>query len=443
MKYPKIDNTLFVQNRSRLVKHLKPKSLALFNSNDIMPKSADGVRPFVQHTDIFWISGIDQEESIVLLCPEAHEEKHREILFIRETNEKIAVWEGQKHSMEEAREISGIRTVYWTSRFQDIFRALAFESDCIYLNTNEHSRADLSVETRDARFVKWCKEAFPLHRYERLAPILHDLRAIKSTTEIDLIRHACRITGQTFRRLLGFIRPGVWEFEIEAEIWHEFIRNRSRGPAYESIIASGADSCVLHYVKNDRQCKDGDVVLMDFGCEYANYAADLTRTVPVSGKFTPRQKQVYNAVLRVQGAAIAMLRPGNTLKEYHRAVGEIMEKELIGLGLLDAGEVEKQKQDAEAYEEKPLYRKYFMHGTSHHLGLDVHDYGNRFRPFAAGMVLTCEPGIYIKDEGFGIRLENDILITDQGSLDLMADIPIEADEIEDLMAKAQTGKQIS
>ena len=437
MKYQKIDNTLFIQNRAGLVKHLKPKSIALFNSNDIMPKSADGVHSFVQHTDIFYLSGIDQEESILLICPDAHEEKHREILFIRETNEKLAVWEGQKYTMKEAGEISGIRTVYWTSRFQDIFRALAFESDHIYLNTNEHSRADVNVETRDARFVKWCKQAFQLHKYERLAPILHDLRAIKSPIEIALIRHACAITGQTFRRLLGFIRAGVWEFEIEAEIWHEFVRNRSRGPAYESIVASGADSCVLHYVKNDKQCKHGDLVLMDFGCEYANYAADLTRTVPVSGKFTRRQKQVYNAVLRVQRAAIAMLVPGNTIKEYHKAVGEIMEKELIGLGLLNAGEVEKQKQDTQTYEENPLYRKYFMHGTSHHLGLDVHDYGSRYRPFEPGMVLTCEPGIYIKDEGFGIRLENDILITADCPLDLMADIPIEAEEIEDLMAENQ------
>ncbi|MGE0083756.1 MAG: aminopeptidase P N-terminal domain-containing protein [Desulfococcaceae bacterium] len=437
MKYQKIDNTLFIQNRAGLVKHLKPKSLALFNSNDIMPKSADGVRPFVQHTDIFYLSGIDQEESILLLCPNAQEEKHREILFIRETNEKLAVWEGQKYTIGEAKEISGIGTVYWTSRFQDIFRVLAFESDHIYLNTNEHSRADLSVETRDDRFVKWCRQAFPLHKYERLAPILHNLRAVKSSIETDLISHACAITGQAFRRLLGFIRPGVWEFEIEAEIWHEFVRNRSRGPAYESIIASGADSCVLHYVKNDKQCKSGDLVLMDFGCEYANYAADLTRTVPVSGKFTPRQKQVYNAVLRVQRAAIDLLRPGNTIKEYHKSVGEIMEKELISLGLLDAGEVEKQKQDKDAYEENPLYREYFMHGTSHHLGLDVHDYGNRYRPFEAGMVLTCEPGIYIKDEGFGIRLENDILVTADGPVDLMADIPIGADEIEQLMAKSQ------
>ncbi len=432
-KYKKIDKNLFVANRARFVQQMKPKSIAVFHSNDIMPKSADGIRRFVQHTDIFYLCGIDQEETILLFCPDAPEKKHREILFIRETNEKIAVWEGQKYTKEEAGEISGIRTVYWTSRFEEIFRSLVFASEHICLNSNEHLRADVSVETRDARFIRRCQKSYPLHRYERLAPIMHHLRAVKSPIEIELIRHACAITGKAFRRLLTFIRPGVWEYEIEAEIWHEFIRNASRGPAYESIIASGADSCVLHYVKNDKQCKAGDLLLMDFGCEYANYASDLSRTVPVSGKFTPRQKEVYQAVLRVLRAATDMLRPGNVLKKYQKAVAEVMEKELIGLGLLDAGEVAEQKKDKESYRKKPLYKKYFMHGTSHHLGLDVHDYGDRFRSFEPGMVFTCEPGIYIKEEGFGIRLENDILITADAPLDLMADIPIEAHEIEELM----------
>jgi Xaa-Pro aminopeptidase len=283
------------------------------------------------------------------------------------------------------------------------------------------------VETRDARFGKWCREAFPLHRYERLAPVMNQLRAVKSPIEIELIRQAVAITGQAFRRLLGFIRPGVWEFEIEAEIWHEFLRARSRGPAFQTIAASGAGACTLHYVKNDRQCADGELVLIDFGAEYAHYAGDLTRTVPINGRFTPRQRAVYEAVLRVQKAAIGMLRPGNTFEAYHAEVGRVMEAELIGLGLLDAEKVKDQPKD------QPLYKRYFPHGTSHHLGLDVHDYGDRYRPFEAGMVLTCEPGIYIREEGIGVRIENDILITDHGPVDLAADVPREADEIEALM----------
>ncbi len=428
MKYLPIDKTLFAQNREGFAKHLRPNSIAVFNSNDIMPTSADGIRRFVQHTDIFYLSGIDQEESILLICPDAREEKHREILFLRETNERIATWEGHKLTKAEAREISGIQQVYWTREFENVFKALVFESGHIYLNTNEHLRAKVSVETRDARFLKWCMAAFPLHRYERLAPIMHDLRAIKSPLETDLIRHACDITEKTFRRLLGFIRPGVWEYEIEAEMYHEFLRNRSRGPAYESIVASGANSCVLHYVANDQQCRDGDVLLMDFGAEYANYASDVTRTVPVSGRFSKRQKDVYNAVLRVQKGAIRMLTPGNTLRAYNREVGWLMENELVSLGLLDPGEIRKQD------EKKPLYKKYFMHGTSHYLGLDVHDLGNTHLAFEHGMVFTCEPGIYIRDEAIGVRIENNILITDDGPVDLTKNIPREAEEIESLMA---------
>ncbi|MGD9875530.1 aminopeptidase P N-terminal domain-containing protein [Desulfococcus sp.] len=428
-----IDSDLFVQNRVAFAKALKPRSVAVFNSNDVPPKSADGVRRFVQHTDIFYLSGIDQEASTLVICPDASEEKHREILFIRETNERIALWEGPKHTQEEAREISGIRTVYWASQFESVFRDLVLSSDRIYLNTNEHLRADVSVETRDDRFLKWCKAVYPLHRYERSAPIMHRLRAVKSPIERALIQKACDITGAAFRRVMGFIRPGVWEFEIEAEIYHEFMKNRSRGPAYEPIVASGKNACILHYVRNDRLCKAGDLVLMDFGAEYANYAADLTRTVPVNGRFTPRQRAVYDAVLRVQRSAIRMLTPGNTLKAYHKAVGGLMEQELIGLGLLDDADVKGQDENA------PLYRTYFMHGTSHHLGLDVHDYGDASRVFEPGMVLTCEPGIYIREEGIGVRTENDILITDDGPVDLMSDIPVEADEIESLMADGMRG----
>ena len=427
MKYLPIDADLFIQNRRRFIEQLKPSSIAVFNSNDIMPTSADGTHAFIQQTDLFYLSGIDQEESTLVICPDAKEEKHREILFLKETNEQIALWEGQKYTKDEATAVSGIKTVCWNHEFNLIFRALVVQSERVYLNTNEHLRADDSVETRDRRFLRWCRSAFPLHHYRRTAPIMQNLRTIKSPLEVDLIKTAGNITDQAFRRLLGFIEPGVWEFEIEAEICHEFLRNRSRGPAFETIIASGVDSCTLHYVRNDKQCREGDLVLIDFGAEYANYAADVTRTVPVNGRFSKRQKDVYNAVLKVHKAAIRMLTPGNTLDEYTREVGQVMETELIGLGLLDAGEVKKQSED------QPLYKKYFPHGTSHHLGLDVHDYGDKYRKFEPGMVLTCEPGIYIKDEAIGVRIENNILITAGDPVDLTGTIPREADEIEDLM----------
>jgi Xaa-Pro aminopeptidase len=427
MRYLPIDKKLFVQNRKRFAKQLEKNAIAVFNSNDIMPTSADGTHGFIQQTDLFYLSGIDQEESTLVICPNAKEEKHREILFVKETSEKIALWEGHKYSKDETTAVSGIKSVYWNHEFENVFKSLVFESDTIYLNTNEHLRADTSVETRDARFLKWCRNLFPLHQYRRLAPIMHHLRAVKSKQEVDLIKQACGITDKAFRRLLGFIKPGVWEFDIEAEIYHEFIRNRSKGPAFQIIAASGADSCTLHYVKNNKQCRDGDLVLIDFGAEYANYAADVTRTVPVSGKFSKRQKAVYNAVLKVQKAAIKLLKPGKTVDEYSRKVGQVMESELIGLKLLKPAAVKKQSAD------QPLYKKYFPHGTSHHLGLDVHDYGNRFRKFVPGMVFTCEPGIYINDEGIGIRIENDILITKNGPVDLTEGIPREAEEIEDLM----------
>jgi Xaa-Pro aminopeptidase len=429
MKYLPIDADLFVQNRRRFVEQLKPYSIAVFNSNDIMPTSADGCHPFIQQTDLFYLSGIDQEESTLVICPDAKEEKHREILFLKETNEQIALWEGQKYTKGEAAAVSGIKTVYWNNEFNNIFKPLVCQSERIYLNTNEHLRGDARVETRDKRFIQWCRDAFPLHRYRRLAPIMQDLRVVKSTAEVDLIKRAGNITAKAFRRLLGFIKPGVWEFEIEAEIYHEFLRNRSRGPAFETIVASGIDSCTLHYVKNDKQCRKGDLVLIDFGAEYGNYAADVTRTVPVSGRFSKRQKQVYNAVLNVHKAAIQMLTPGKTLDEYSRKVGNLMETELINLGLLNPEEVKKKS------EAQPLYKQYFPHGTSHHLGLNVHDYGDRHRKFEPGMVLTCEPGIYIRDEAIGIRIENDILITEGEPVDLTVDIPREADEIEELMTQ--------
>ena len=429
MRYLPIDNALFIRNRQRLVEQLKPESVAVFNSSDILPASADGTHPFIQQTDLFYLSGIDQEESTLVIGPDIKEEKHRAILFLKETNEQIALWEGKKYTKEEAAAVSGIKTVYWNHEFKNIFKSLVYQSENIYLNTNEHLRADTRVETRDDRFRRWCRQEFPLHKYERMAPLMHKLRAVKSQLEVDLITNACSITGETFRRLLDFIKPGVWEFEIEAEIYHEFLRNRSRGPAFETIVASGVDSCTLHYVKNDKQCRDGELVLIDFGAEYANYAADVTRTVPVGGRFSKRQKQVYNAVLKVQKSAIELLTPGKTFDEYSKDVGQLMEAELIRLGLLNTDEVKKQSQD------QPLYKKYFPHGTSHYLGLDVHDYGDKYRKFEPGMVLTCEPGIYIRDEAIGVRIENDILVTEGRPVDLTANIPREAEEIEELMNK--------
>jgi Xaa-Pro aminopeptidase len=427
MRYTPINNQLFVQNRQNLAKMLKTGHIAVLNSNDIMPTSADGTMPFKQQSDIFYLSGIDQEESILVIFPDAKEEKHKEILFLRETNEHIAIWEGHKYTKEEAIQTSGVQTVYWLSQFKSIFYQLTCDCEGIYLNHNEHLRAVIEVETRDMRFIQWVKDSFPLHRLERLQPLMHHLRAIKSAIEIALISKACEITEKGFRRLLNFVKPNVMEYEIEAELIHEFVRNGSKGFAYTPIIASGKNSCVLHYIENDKPCKAGDLLLLDVAAEYANYASDLTRTIPVSGRFTERQKQVYKAVLSVMKTAKSMLVVGNNWTDYHKEVGKVMEEELIGLGLLDRHEVSKQDP------EKPLYKKYFMHGTSHHLGLDVHDYGNKFRTFEAGMVFTCEPGIYIPDENFGIRLENDIVITPSGNIDLMESIPIEIEEIEDLM----------
>ncbi|MBI3501492.1 MAG: aminopeptidase P family protein [Bacteroidetes bacterium] len=427
MKYSPIPNSLFINNRKRVVKELKPGSLALFNSNDIMPTNADGSMPFIQSTDIFWLSGVDQEESILLVFPDSKLPEHKEILFVKETSEQIAIWEGEKLTKKKTAEVSGIQTVYWLSQFKTIFHQLMCECRHVYLNTNEHLRAAVEVETRDARFVKWCKEQYPLHNYIRVQPIMHSLRAIKSKEEIDLIQTACNITEKGLRRILPFIKPNVWEYEIEAELSHEFIRNRSRGFAYTPIIASGFNACVLHYIDTNKQCKTGDVILLDVAAEYANYASDLTRCIPVSGKFSKRQKNVYNAVLRVIRGAIDMLKAGNNILDYHEAVGKMMEEELIKLRLLRESAVKKQDP------KNPLYKKYFMHGTSHYLGLDVHDYGDKYRKFEAGMVFTCEPGIYIREENLGIRLENDILITKNGNVDLMKNIPIEAEEIESLM----------
>lgn len=429
MRYRPIDNRLFSQNRDRLLALLPANALVVLNANDVLPTNADGTMPFRQNNDLFYLTGVDQEETRLVLCPDHPDENRRVALFLRETNNDIARWEGHKLSKTEAEETSGIaeKNIYWTHQFDSVFHQMVFESEVVYLNTNEHSRADVVVQTRDARFIDWFKAHFPLHRLARLAPLMHDLRAIKLPQEVELIQTAINITDGMFRRLLKFVKPGVWEYEIEAEMQHEFIRNRSRGPAYTPIIASGKNACTLHYIDNSAQCQDGDLLLLDLGAEYANYNADMTRCIPVNGRFSPRQRAVYAAVLRVMREAQTMLVPGNVWDEYQKEVGKLMESELIGLGLLDRQEVARQHPDA------PLYKQYFMHGTSHLLGLDVHDVGSRYRRFEAGMVFTCEPGIYISAEGLGIRLENNILITENGNLDLMQHIPLDPAEIEDLM----------
>ncbi len=429
MRYPPLAPELFVENRRRFRELLPPASLAMFQANDVMPTNADGTLAFRQNNDLFYLSGVDQEESILVLFPDARLETLREILFLKETSEHILVWEGYKLTKDQAKAQSGIPTIMWLDSFKTVLPALMNEAEHIYLNSNEHMRAVVEVETRDARFVKTMQQQYPLHDYRRAAPLLHRLRAIKSPEEIRVMREACAITEKAFRRLLGFVRPGVWEFEIEAEIVHEFMRNRSRGPAYGSIVASGKNATVLHYVSNDEQCQAGDVILLDFGAEYANYAADLSRSIPVSGTFSPRQRQVYAAVLAVLDYAKTQLRPGNEIEVYHKGVGEKMEQELIKLDLLKADDVKNQDPD------KPLYKQYFMHGTSHYLGLDVHDVGRKYGTFEAGMVYTCEPGIYIPAENLGIRLENDILLTATGNEDLMASIPLQADDIERLMRR--------
>ncbi len=427
MRYPPIDKELFVSNRKRLSKELKSISISIFTAIDSMPTNADGTMAFKQNSDLYYLSGIDQEESILVIYPDFHDKKLREILFLRETNDEIAIWEGHKYTKKQAREASGIDTIFWLSEFNKVFNTLMVEAEYVYLNTNEHIRAVVEVQTRTARFLEWCKQKYPLHKYERSAPLLHKLRAIKSDLELAAIKTACDITEKGFRRILQFVKPGVTEYEIEAEYVHEFLSNRSRGFAYTPIVASGFNACVLHYIDNGMECKSGDVLLMDVGAEYANYNADMTRSIPVSGKFTKRQKAVYNAVLSVKREAIKMLAPGNTIPEYHKEVGKLMESELLELKLIDKTDIKNQE------ESNPAYKKYFMHGTSHHLGLDVHDVGNVYRKMEAGMVFTVEPGIYIREESLGIRLENDVVITEGGLNDLMANIPIEAEEIEDLM----------
>ncbi|HWB05715.1 MAG TPA: Xaa-Pro aminopeptidase [Verrucomicrobiales bacterium] len=431
MKHAPIKPGLFQNNRERLRGMLPERSLVIVNANDIPPTNADGTMIPVANADLFYLTGVMQEESILVICPDAHEEKHREMLFVRETNDHIVVWEGHKLTKEQAREVSGIKHIHWLQEFPVLMRRLMIESEHVFLNSNEHPRADIVVETRENRFVRDTIKAWPLHTYHRLARLMHELRVVKSEQEIALLKEACAITRDGFLRVLKLVQPGVSECDVEAEFAHEFIRRRGRF-AYNPIIAAGKNCNVLHYNDNDQVCKKGDLLLLDVAASYANYNADLTRTIPVSGKFTKRQKDVYNAVLRVMRGSIEGLKPGKLPRDWQKEAEAMMQEELVKLGLLTTKDIRAaEKKDPD----KPALKKYFMHGVGHPLGLDVHDVFAIGHPFAAGWVMTVEPGIYLPDEGFGVRLENDVLITADGYIDLMADIPVEAAEIESLMKR--------
>lgn len=428
MKYLPIDSKLFTKNRAKFVAQMIPNSIAVFNSNDIFSTGADSTLPFHQHRNIFYLSGVDQEESILVLFPDAKNQKHKEILFLKETNDHIAIWEGAKLNKIQATETSGVQTVYWLDEFESVFEQLMSEAKTVYFNNNNHYRQAVEMETREDRFIKTVKQKFPNHKIEHNFPIMEVLRGVKEQEEIALIQNACDITEKGFKRVLGFVKPGVMEYEIEAEYAHEFLKNRSKGFAYTPIIGSGYNACVLHYIENNQICKAGDMLLMDVGAEYANYSSDMTRTIPVSGRFTARQKAVYQAVLNVKNEATKMLLPGTLWEEYHVEVGKLMTSELLGLGLIDRADVQNENP------ERPAYKKYFMHGTSHHMGLDTHDFGPLKTPMKANMVFTVEPGIYIPEEKMGIRLEDDVVIQPKGTpINLMKNIPIEIDEIEMFM----------
>lgn len=429
MRYSPINSKLFQQNRATFASKMKSNSMAIFFSNDEMPKKGDQFFPFQQSPDFFYLTGISQEKSILVLFPDCPIPEYKELLFLLKTDKRIAIWQGHKYSQEEATETSGVKTVKWLDEQEFTMNQLMTYADHVYLNQYEYPKYSSEVESRERRLNNQLKAKFPQHQYLRSAPILYAQRLIKSDIEIELIKKACEITNKAFRRALKYVKPGVMEYHIQAEIEHEFTMNSASGNAYAPIIASGVNSCVLHYVENDKKCEEGDLLLFDFGAEYAEYAADMSRTIPINGRFNERQKAVYEAVLRTLKSLTEMMTVGTPLNTLDKASKKLIEKELIGLGLFTAKEVLTQDPD------KPLYLKYFMHGVNHHLGLDVHDVGDRQIPLTEGMVLTCEPGIYIKEEKIGIRLENDILITQEGPVNLMADIPIEVDEIERLMKK--------
>ncbi len=432
MKYKNIPNSLFINNRKKFIKQMKPNSIAIFRSNYEFVRNGDATLDFKQNSDFFWLTGIDQEDSFLVLYPDSPEEDFKECLFLKQTNEHIAIWEGHKYTPTEATNASGIKNIRWNNDFESIIRSKINWASNIYLTLNENDRYTYKAPYSDLDFAHQIKQQYPLHTFERAAPILQRLRSVKSKEELDLINHAIGISKKGFERILKFTKPNVMEYEVEAELIHEYIRNAATGHSFHPIVASGASACVLHYIDNNKPCKKGDLLLVDCGVDYANYASDMTRVIPVSGKFTKRQKDVYNAVLRVMREATKLLVPGTMWAEYQEKVGkQLMEKELVDLGLLSMNEIKKEDK------KWPAYKKYFMHGTSHFLGLDVHDVGMRHEPMQAGNVFTCEPGIYIKEEGIGIRIENNILITKTKPIDLMdsCKIPVEVDEIEAIMNK--------
>ncbi len=429
MRYEPIDNKLFKKNREQFTQQLPKQSTAVFLSNDAHPRNGDQFFHFRQNSDLFYLTGIDQEKTILLLSPGCPNKKLREALFIIKTNEQLATWEGHKYAKEEARTISGIEHVYWLDDFDISLREVLSFTGTVFLNSNEYVKYFGDVPDKNHRFALEFKNKYPLHKIDRAAPIITQLRSIKSEEEIQLIQKACAITQKGFDRVLRTVKPGIREYEIEAEISHEFTINRANGHGYAPIIASGKNACVLHYIDNNETCQDGDLLLMDFGAEYAYYTADMSRTIPVNGKFTARQKQCYNAVLDVFKQLREMYVPGNTPDMINEAAEKLMEAEIVKLGLFTEDDIKHQDSD------KPLFKKYFMHGVAHPIGLDVHDVGSKYEAFKPGMVFTCEPGIYIREENIGIRIENDILITENGPVDLMAEIPVEVEEIESLMQK--------
>lgn len=435
MKYSPINKDLFIRNRAKLISRLKPNSLVIVNSNDEMPKNGDQCFPFKQHPDMFYLTGLDQEKCILCLCPDHPLEASREIVFTVKTNATMVTWNGHKYTKEAASETSGIKNVMWLDEFDATLRELMSRVEHVYLNSNENPRFSTDVPSRDVRFTSKLKNDFPLHKFEKLNPHLVELRMVKEKEEIELMQQACDITEKTLRRILKFVKPNVMEYEVEAELNHEFLMNRASGHSFPPIIASGANGCILHYVENNNQCKDGDLLTIDFGAEYANYSSDCTRTIPINGKFSQRQKDVYNAVLRTMRKAATMLVPGTTIDKYHKEVCKIIEKEMIGLGLFTEEDVKNQDPN------NPLFFKYYMHNTSHFMGLDVHDVGTRQHVFKKGMILSCEPGIYIPEEGIGIRIENDILVDDV-PVDMMKNIPVEVEEIEEIMAEAKKVKTV-
>jgi Xaa-Pro aminopeptidase len=431
MKYTPLNAQIFTTNRKRFIQQMQPGSIAIFTSNYEYLWNGDATYKFKQNADFFWLTGIDQEDSFLVLFPDCPVPAYRETLFLKETNAHIAVWDGHKYTKEEATASSGIASVLWNTDFLEKLRPIINMADRIYLSLNENDRFRYQSPYRALDMAKEIQQLFPLHQYERAAPILQRLRSIKQDLELEVMKHAVGISKKGFERLLNFVKPGVAEHEVEAELTHEFLWNRANGHSFAPIVASGPSACVLHYVENNKLCLDGHLLLVDCGVDYANYASDMTRVIPVNGKFNPRQKAVYNAVLHVMKEARKLLVPGTLLMEYHKEVGYLMEEQLVNLGLLTLDEIKQQNPDA------PAYKRYFMHGTSHFLGIDVHDVGMRYEPMQAGMTFSCEPGIYIPEEGIGIRIENEILVTNHGPIDLMdeAQMPIEVEEIEAIMAQ--------